>query len=95
MKVPRPKPLIDVEQVRRLHLEEGLGLSEIGRRLGYNGTSIGRALRRAGIKIPRGRPVVTTDKDRRLHGIWRSIVGRCTRSPAVSGFSPARPPISV
>lgn len=70
---------MDVEEVRRLHLEEGLPVAEIARRLDYQAHSVARALRRAGVRIRRRRPLVSTERDRRLHITWRSIVGRCTR----------------
>src|SRR5688572_5761763 len=79
MKVPRPKPPIDVEEVHRLHLDEGLTLAEVARRLGFRASSIGRALRESGVRVRRRRALVTTEADRRLHITWRSMVGRCTR----------------
>jgi len=79
VKVPRPKPPIDVEEARRLHLAEGLSLVEIGRRLGSRPPSIARALRRTGTRVRRQRATVATERDRRLHITWRSMIGRCTR----------------
>jgi hypothetical protein len=54
-------------------------VAEVARRLGYEAKSVGRALRRSGTKVRRRRPLVTTERDRRLHTTWRSIVSRCTR----------------
>ena len=78
MKVPKPKPPIDVDEARHLHLEEGLAVAEVARRLGFKAKSVSNALRRAGTKIRHQRAMVATERGRRLHITWRSILARCT-----------------
>ena len=78
VKVPSPKAPIGLKEARRLHLAEGLTLVEVGHRLGFTAKSIARALRRTGTRVRRRRATVTSDRDRRLHISWRSILSRCT-----------------
>lgn len=61
----------------RIHVEQGLAVAEVARRLGFAAKSVSSALRRAGTKVRRRRPRVTTEHDRKLHITWRSILGRC------------------
>jgi hypothetical protein len=71
VKVPKPKPPINVDEARHLHLEEGLTGAEVARRLGFTAKSVSNALRRAGTKIRHERAWVATERGRRLQITWR------------------------
>jgi len=62
-----------IEELRRLYVDEGLTLVEVGERVGYSGATVGRWLTEAGVPM---RPTALLPSEHGREGAWRKVVGK-------------------
>jgi DNA-binding CsgD family transcriptional regulator len=78
---PKPRVVVDWNEVQRLYTEDGLSAAAIARRLGAHGYTISDGLRRRGVSRPREAGPSSTLEWRRLKPAWRHMHRLCAKPP--------------